>query len=107
MQVDTFKYNGISLAIYETSRGYTINNINFYNNIKELKATYECYQDIISSIAEKDFIKFKNIVEHQNNLVSDKMSKALKLKLYKENIKYIENSFKYDINNGIYSRMKE
>ena len=23
------------------------------------------------------------------------------LKLYKENIKYIENSFKYDINNGI------
>ena len=74
---------------------------------KELKATYECYQDIISSIAEKDFIKFKNIVEHQNNLVSDKMSKALKLKLYKENIKYIENSFKYDINNGIYSRMKE
>lgn len=40
MQVDTFKYNGISLAIYETSRGFTINNINFYNNIKELKATY-------------------------------------------------------------------
>lgn len=34
MQVDTFKYNGINLAIYETSRGYTI------NNIKELKATY-------------------------------------------------------------------
>lgn len=41
MQVDTFKYNGINLAIYETSRGYTINNINFYNNIKELKATYK------------------------------------------------------------------
>ncbi len=41
MQVDTFKYNGISLAIYKTSRGYTINNINFYNNIKELKATYK------------------------------------------------------------------
>lgn len=69
------------------------------NTNKELKATYECYQGIINSIAERDFIKFKNIVEHQNNLVSDKMSKALKL--YKENIKYIENSFKYDINNGI------
>lgn len=69
------------------------------NTDKELKATYECYQGIINSIAERDFIKFKNIVEHQNNLVSDKMSKALKL--YKENIKYIENSFKYDINNGI------
>lgn len=27
------------------------------------------------------------------------MKKALKL--YRENIKYIENSFKYDINNGI------
>lgn len=69
------------------------------NTDKELKVTYECYQGIINSIAERDFIKFKNIVEHQNNLVSDKMSKALKL--YKENIKYIENSFKYDINNGI------
>ena len=69
------------------------------NTDKELKATYECYQGIINSIAERDFIKFKNIVEHQNNLVSDKMSKALKL--YRENIKYIENSFKYDINNGI------
>ena len=41
MQVDTFKYNGISLAIYETSRGYTINNINFYNNVKELKTAYK------------------------------------------------------------------
>ena len=41
MQVDTFRYNGINLAIYETSRGYTINNIDFYNNIKELKATYK------------------------------------------------------------------
>ena len=41
MQVDNFKYNGINLAIYKTSRGYTINNINFYNNIKELKATYK------------------------------------------------------------------
>ena len=69
------------------------------NTDKELKVTYECYQGIINSIAERDFIKFKNIVEHQNNLISDKMSKALKL--YKENIKYIENSFKYDINNGI------
>ena len=35
-----YDYNGINLAIYETSRGYTINNINFYNNIKELKVTY-------------------------------------------------------------------
>lgn len=41
MQVDTFKYNGISLAIYETGKGYTINNIDFYNTIKDLKATYK------------------------------------------------------------------
>ena len=40
-QVDIFKYNGISLAIYKTSKGYTINNINFYDSIKELKATYK------------------------------------------------------------------
>ena len=41
MQVDTFKYNGIDLAIYKTSKGFTINNINFYNNIKELKTAYK------------------------------------------------------------------
>ena len=41
MQVDTFKYNGINLAIYKTSKGYTINNMDFYNDIKELKATYK------------------------------------------------------------------
>ena len=68
------------------------------NTDKTLKATYECYQGIINSIKNKDFNKFKSIIQHQNN-VSDKMKKAIKL--YKENIKYIENSFKYDINNGI------
>ena len=68
------------------------------NTDKTLKATYECYQGIINSIKNKDFNKFKSIIEHQNN-VSDKMKQAIKL--YKENIKYIENSFKYNINNGI------
>lgn len=48
---------------------------------------------------DKDFNKFKAIVIHNNENVSDKMKKALKL--YKENLEYIENSFKYDINNGI------
>lgn len=64
-----------------------------------LKATYECYQGIINSIRNKDFEKFKNIVTHSKCNVSDKMRQALKL--YNENIKYIENSFKYDINNGV------
>ena len=69
------------------------------NTDKTLKATYECYQGIINSIKNKDFSKFKSIVEHNNINISDKMKQAIKL--YNENIKYIENSFKYDINNGI------
>lgn len=64
-----------------------------------LKATYECYQGLISSLKEKDFKKFSSIVFNQSKNLSQKMKQALKL--YKENIKYIENSFKYDINNGI------
>ena len=69
------------------------------NSNSLLKNTYECYQGIINSLKKKDFQKFKSIVEHQNKNVSVQMKKALKL--YKENIKYIENSIKYDINNGI------
>ena len=69
------------------------------NTDNELKATYECYQGLINSLKEKDFNKFKLIVLHSNANISDKMVKVLKL--YKDNLKYIENSFKYDINNGI------
>ena len=69
------------------------------NSDSSLKATYQCYQGLINSIKDKDFNKFKNIVFHKNNNISIKMKKAIKL--YKDNIKYIENSFKYDINNGV------
>ena len=69
------------------------------NTNKTLKATYECYQGIINSIKNKDLNKFKNIIYHQDINISDKMQKALKL--YRKNIKYIENSFKYIINNGV------
>ena len=69
------------------------------NTNKELKATYECYQGLINSLKDKDFNKFKSIVLHSNENISDKMKQALKL--YNNNLKYIENSFKYDINNGI------
>ena len=69
------------------------------NTNQTLKATYECYQGLINSLKENNFDKFKAITLNQNNNVSDKMKQALKL--YKDNIKYIENSFKYDINNGI------
>ena len=68
------------------------------NTDETLKNTYECYQGIINSIKNKDFNKFKSIIDHQTN-ISDKMKQAINL--YKENITYIENSFKYDINNGI------
>lgn len=69
------------------------------NTDKILKATYECYQGIINALKERDFNKFKKIIKNKNNNVSDKMKRALEL--YNENIKYIENSFKYEINNGV------
>ena len=69
------------------------------NTDSVLNATYECYQGLINSLKENNFNKFKAIVFNQNKNISDKMKQALKL--YRENIKYIENSFKYDINNGI------
>lgn len=69
------------------------------NTDSTLKATYECYQGLINSLNEKNFNKFKAIISHSNKNISPKMKQALNL--YRENIKYIENSFKYDINNGI------
>ena len=69
------------------------------NTNEELKATYECYQGLINSLKHKDFNKFKSIVLHPNINISNKMKQVLKL--YNDNLKYIENSFKYEINNGI------
>ena len=69
------------------------------NTNQTLKADYNCYQGIINSLKEKNFIKFKEIIEHPSKDLSIKMRKALKL--YRENIKYIENTFNYNINNGI------
>lgn len=69
------------------------------NTDTTLKSTYEIYQGIINSMKDKNIEKFKSIINHPNKNISDKMKKAIKL--YQENIKYIENSFKYDINNGI------
>ena len=69
------------------------------NTNLELKATYECYQGLINSLKDKDFNKFKSIVLHSNKNISNKMKQVLKL--YNDNLKYIKNSFKYDINNGI------
>ena len=69
------------------------------NTNKTLKATYECYQGLINALKERNFNKFKSICFNPTHNLSIKMKAALKL--YRENIQYIENSFKYDINNGI------
>lgn len=68
------------------------------NTNKTLKATYDCYQGLINAIKNKDINKFKLIINHPNKFISDKMKQALKL--YRQYEKYIENSFKYNINNG-------
>ena len=77
-----------------------IDMVNYMINTNQtLKADYNCYQGIINSLKEKNFTKFKKIIEHPSKDLSIKMRKALKL--YRENIKYIENTFNYNINNGI------
>ena len=77
-----------------------IDMVKFMINTNEtLKADYNCYQGIINSLKNKDLNKFIRIINHPNSKLSIKMKKALKL--YRENIKYIENTFKYNINNGI------
>lgn len=74
--------------------------VNFMINTNPtLKADYNCYQAIINSLKNKDFSKFSQVINHPNDKLSFKMIKALKL--YRENIFYIENSFTFNINNGI------
>lgn len=64
-----------------------------------LYATYECYQGLINALKNNNFNKFKTISFHPPKEISPKMKQVLRL--YRDNIKYIENSFKYKINNGI------
>ena len=37
MYIETFKFKGVNLDIYKTDKGFTVNYINFYDNIKDLK----------------------------------------------------------------------
>lgn len=77
-----------------------IDMVNYMINTNSvLKADYNCYQGIINSLKDKNINKFLQIINHPNKDLSIKMRNALRL--YRENIKYIENTFKYDINNGI------
>ena len=41
MYIESFKFKGINFDIYKTNKGFTINNINFYDNIKDLKNSYK------------------------------------------------------------------
>ena len=69
------------------------------NTDKDFKTNYEVYQGIINSLKNKEYDKFKAIIYNSNKGLSNKMIKAMSL--FKKNIIYIENSFKYDINNGV------
>ena len=69
------------------------------NTNVELKAVYNIYQGIIHSISNKDFKKFKFIIYNNKYNYINKLSKAFST--YKQNINYIENALKYDINNGV------
>jgi transposase len=69
---------------------------------KELKETYFKYQELLSSIKNKDKNRFLQAINEVHELVSDYMKTSIKtLTLFEENIDYIENTFNTTINNGI------
>ncbi len=49
------------------------------NTNNTLKATYECYQGLINSLKQKDFLKFKAITFNQNKDIAPKMKQFLRL----------------------------
>jgi transposase len=69
------------------------------NTDKAFKANYECYQGLLKALDKRDFNKFNQIINHPNKYIDPKMKKAFRL--FKSHIKYIENAFNYEINNGI------
>ena len=66
---------------------------------KELKISYETYQEILIAIQDKKINKFKSILDryysHSNNLMKTS------LKTFKKYLAYIENSLNYHYNNGL------
>lgn len=65
--------------------------------------SYNDYIRNLLNIKDKNIYFKKNLIRNNpNKFISDKMKQVLKL--YKQYEKYIENSFKYDINNGIIER---
>ncbi|WP_342470279.1 ISL3 family transposase [Ureibacillus sp. FSL K6-3587] len=65
----------------------------------ELKASYELYQYVQHCIKTKDFELLKKTLENKQNIVSSYMKTAIKT--INKYINYVENTLKYDYNNGI------
>ena len=56
MYIETFKFKGVNLDIYKTDKGFTINDINFYDNIKDLKdSCKELIRKMRYELLEKEF----------------------------------------------------
>lgn len=65
----------------------------------ELKIAYELYQEILISIQDRKFNKFKAIIGKFYSLSNNLMKTSLKT--FKKYLEYIENSLNYNYNNGL------
>lgn len=66
---------------------------------KKFRINYNFYQNIIYALKTRNFKIFKNVVYNASKSLSRKMKNAIKT--FKKNIKYIENSFSYDVSNAV------
>ncbi len=67
---------------------------------EELKESWNIYQEILFAINNRNFNKFKEIIENYYYKVQNTYMK-ISLKTFKKYLKYIENSLTYDFSNGI------
>ena len=65
----------------------------------ELKVAYEIYQEILISIQDRKFNKFKAMIGEFYSLSNTLMKTSLKT--FKKYLEYIENSLNYNYNNGL------
>lgn len=66
----------------------------------ELKEAYNIYQEILIAINNRNFNKFKKIIENYYYKVKSSYMKTT-LKTFKKYLKYIENSLTYEFSNGV------
>ncbi|MBM6876236.1 transposase [Fusobacterium mortiferum] len=65
----------------------------------ELKVAYEVYQEILISIQDRKFNKFKAMIGEFYSLSNTLMKTSLKT--FKKYLEYIENSLNYNYNNCV------